>query len=76
MDDDRIDAGLFEQHHVAGEIARDLLVAHGVAAIFHHDDRVVVMQHMRQRLHQDLGLFLRAFWWSLDCRFGHFVRSG
>ena len=60
MDDDRIDAGLFEQNHVAGETARDALVAHRMAAVFHHDDRVVVMQHMRQRLHQDFGLPLRA----------------
>ena len=52
----RIDAGLFEQNHVAGEIARDRFVAHGVAAIFHHDDGVIVMQHVRQRLHQDIGL--------------------
>jgi hypothetical protein len=37
--DDRVDAGLLEQHHVAGEVARALLVAHGVAAVFHHDDR-------------------------------------
>ena len=60
MHDDRIDAGLFEQDHVAREIARLGLVAHGVAAIFHDDDRLVVAQHMRQRLHQDFGLFLRA----------------
>ena len=37
MHDDRVHAGLLEQHHVAGEIARDRLVAHGVAAVFHHD---------------------------------------
>ena len=58
--DDRIDAGLFEQDHVAGEIARDFLVAHGVAAVFDDDDRVVVAQHVRQRLHEDFGLLLRA----------------
>ena len=57
VDHHRIDAGLFEQDHVAGEIARGRLVAHGVAAIFHHHGRFVVMKHVRQRLHQDPGLF-------------------
>ncbi len=60
-DDDRIDAGLFEQNHIAREAAGHALVAHRMAAVFHHDDRVVVMQHMRQRLHQDFGLPLCAF---------------
>ena len=69
--DDRIQAGLLEQHHVAREIALLLLVAHGVAAIFHHDGRIVIAQHMRQRLHEDFGLFLRADF----RRFGH-GRSG
>ena len=54
--DDRIDARLLEQHHVAREVARLVLVAHGVAAVFDHDDRVVIAQHVRQRLHQDFGL--------------------
>ncbi len=61
VDDHRIDAGLLEQHHVLGEIARLVLVAHRVAAVFHHDDRVVVAQHVRQRLHQNFGLLLRAW---------------
>ena len=60
MDDDRIDAGLLQQHHVLGEVARLVLVAHRVAAILHDDDRLVVAQHMRQRLHQDFGLLLRS----------------
>ena len=55
----RIDRGLLEQHHVAGEIARGLLLAHGVAAIFHHDDFLVVALHVRQRLGQDARLGLR-----------------
>ena len=53
---DRVHAGLLEQDHVAREIARDLLVAHGVAAIFHHDGRLVVAQHVGQRLDEDFGL--------------------
>ena len=57
--DDRIDAGLLQKHHVLGEVARLVLVAHRVAAVLHDDDRVVVAQHVRQRLHQDFGLLLR-----------------
>ena len=60
VDDHGIDARLLEQNHVAGEVPRGRLVAHGVAAVFHDDRRLVVAQHVRQRLHQDLGLFLRA----------------
>ncbi len=56
--DHRIDAGLLQKHHVLGEIARLVLIPHGVAAVLHHDDRVVVAQHMRQRLHEDFGLLL------------------
>ena len=32
MDDHRVDARLLEEHHVLGEVARLLLVAHGVPA--------------------------------------------
>ena len=49
--DHGVDAGLFEQHDVAGEFARLRLVAHRVAAVFHHDGGIVVAQHVRQRLH-------------------------
>ena len=59
MDNNGIDPGLFAQNHVAREIPRDLVVAHGVAAILDDDDGVVVAQHMRKRLHQDRGLLLR-----------------
>ncbi len=59
MHDHRIDAGLLQKHHVLGEIARLVLIAHGVAAVFHHHDRIVIAQHVRQRLHQDFGLLLR-----------------
>ena len=58
MYDDGVDAGLFEQHDVAGELARLGLVAHGVAAVFHDHGGIVVAQHVRQRLHQDFGLLL------------------
>ncbi len=56
----RIDARLLEQNHVAGETAAHALVTHGVAAIFHDHDGIVVAEHVRQSLHQDLGLLLRA----------------
>ncbi len=72
VDDDGIDARLFEQNHVAREAARDRLVAHGMAAVLHHDDRIVVVQHMRQRLHQDFRLFLRIAF----AYFSHCVSSG
>ena len=60
VNDHRIDAGLLEQNHVAREVALLGLVPHRVSAIFHDDRRLVVAQHVRQRLHQDFGLFLRA----------------
>ena len=58
MNDDGIDTGLFEQNHVTGEIPRNLVVAHGMAAIFDDDDCIVIAQHMRQGLHQYRGLLL------------------
>ena len=61
---DRIDRGLLEQHDVAGEIARGLLLAHGVAAVFDHDDLLVVALHVRQRLRQDARLLERVDLWG------------
>lgn len=58
MDHDRIDRGLFEQHDVAGELPRQMLVAHGMATVFHHDDLVVIALHVRQRLREDARLFV------------------
>ena len=58
MHDHRIDPGLLQKHHVLGEVARLVLIPHRVTAILHHDDRIVVAQHVRQRLHQYLGLLL------------------
>ena len=60
MHDHGIEAGLLEQHDVAGEVAGDLLVAHGMAAILDDDDRIVMALHMRQGLGQDRGLVVRA----------------
>jgi hypothetical protein len=60
MHNHRIDAGLLQKHHVLGEVARLVFIAHRVTAVLHDDDRVVVAQHVRQRLHQDFGLLLRS----------------
>ena len=49
MHDDRVDAGLLEQRDVAGEGLAERGVAHGVAAIFHHDGLVLVALHVGQR---------------------------
>ena len=61
----RIDRGLLQQHDVAGEIARGLLLAHGMAAVFDDDDLLVVALHVRQRLRQDARLRLRDRSWGL-----------
>jgi hypothetical protein len=56
----RIDRGLLQQHDIAGEGARRLLLAHGVPAVFDHDDFLVVALHVRQRLGEDAGLVERG----------------
>ena len=55
----RVDGGLLHQHDVAGEALGQRLLAHGVAAVFHHDDFLVVALHVRQRLRQDMGDIVR-----------------
>src|SRR6516164_5184132 len=52
----RINGRLFQKHDVAGEFARQMLVAHSVPAILHHDGRFVVALHIRQGFRQDLSL--------------------
>ena len=56
MHDHGIDRGLLQQDDVAGERAREFLLAHGVPAVFHHDGLVVVALHVGQCLGQDAGL--------------------
>mgnify|MGYP002653728774 CR=1 FL=1 len=51
----RIDRGLLEQHDVARERARHLLVAHRVPAVLDDDGFLVIALHVRQRLGQDAG---------------------
>ena len=53
--DHRVDRGLLHQHDIARKAARGRLVAHGVAAVFHNHDLVVVALHMRQRFGEDVG---------------------
>ncbi len=51
MDDHGVDARLLHQHDVLGEMFADAAF-HGVAAIFHDDDLVVVFQDVGEGLHQ------------------------
>ena len=37
------------------KLLREALLAHGVTAVLHHDDLVVVALHVRERLRQDAG---------------------
>ena len=62
----RIDRGLLEQHDVAGEIARGLLLAHGMAAVFDHDGFLVVALHMRQRFERMRACVLRIDLLQID----------
>src|SRR4029077_20186291 len=55
MHHDRVDRGLFEQHDVAGDFARRVLVAHGVAAVFHYNDFLVVALHIGQGFGENAG---------------------
>ncbi len=61
----RVDAQQLEQHHVGGEQARDLVLAHGVAAVFDDHDLAVVDLDIRQGFGEGLGggptgVFLRG----------------
>jgi hypothetical protein len=68
----RVHAGLLEQHDVAGEIARHRFVAHGVAAVLHHHDRLVVVLHVRQRFGQNARLRVGV---GGNVGFGHVAES-
>jgi hypothetical protein len=66
VNDDRLHAGLLQQHDVLGEILRRLAVPHGVAAILDDDHLLVVALHVRQGLHEHLGAHVGVGEW-----FGH-----
>ena len=51
-------------YEVAGELVREARIDHGMPAIFHHDDLVVIALQEGQRLRQDAGGFV-------DRNFGH-----
>ena len=57
MDDDRVDADLLQQGDVAAELLREVLLAHRVAAVFHHHRRAGIAAQERQRVRQDMRLF-------------------
>ena len=54
----RVHADLLQQRDVAAEHVRQVFLAHGVAAVFHHDGGAGVAAQERQRMGQDLGLLL------------------
>jgi hypothetical protein len=60
MDDHRIDAHLLQQRDVAAEAQRRRLLAHRMAAVFHHDDLVVVALQEGQRAGEDRHLVERV----------------
>ena len=56
MDDQRVDADLLQQRHVARERYRQVRVAHGMAAIFDDERLAGIAPHERQRFGQHAGL--------------------
>ena len=46
-----------QHHHVAGKLLGELAVDHGMAAIFHHDDLVVIALQKGQGFREDAGRF-------------------
>ena len=52
MDDDGIDADLLDQDDVAGEDPGDLVIDHGMAAIFDDEGLAGIALHIGQRLFQ------------------------
>jgi hypothetical protein len=58
MNDDRIDAGLLQKRDILREGLSERGVAHGVAAIFHHDGLVFVALHIGQRPCKNVGFAL------------------
>lgn len=58
MHHDGVEAADLEHDDVAGKHARQFRVHHGVAAVFHHDDLVVIALQEGQRLREDAGRFV------------------
>ncbi|MNT87838.1 hypothetical protein D3C72_2283090 [compost metagenome] len=53
MDDDRVDARLLQKRNIGGKGLAQFGIAHGVAAIFHHDRLVLVALHEGQGLSKE-----------------------
>ena len=53
MHDDRVHAHLLQQSDVAAKLDREVILAHGVAAVLHHDGGAGVATQERQRLRQN-----------------------
>ena len=60
MHHDRVDANLLQQCDIAAELMRQILLAHRMAAVFHHHGRAGVTAQERQGLRQNTGLFGRG----------------
>ncbi len=60
MHHDRIQAHLFQQNDVGGEELAEMLLAHGVAAIFHHDRLAGVAFQIGQGGRECRGLAMRV----------------
>ena len=52
----RVDAHGFQQHDILGKIPRAFGIAHGMAAIFHHEGHAGIALQIRQRLDQRFRL--------------------
>ncbi len=61
MHDHRVDADLLQQGDVAAEIGGQVRLAHGVAAVFHHDGGAGVAAQIGQRPGDGVGLGGGAF---------------
>ena len=61
MDDDGVHAHLLQQRDVAAEVLGQVLLAHRMAAVLHHDRRAGVTAQKRQRLRQHAGPFGGGF---------------
>src|SRR5262249_44396856 len=61
---------------VAGKIARHLLPAHSMGAIFYDDNFLLVSLRIRQRLYQNWGLFFPIHLWGFSLSGGFYLCRG
>ena len=71
MNDDGVNADLFEQHDIAGKILCNRVIAHGVPAVFDHDRFPGVFAHVWQRIGQNTGfgqpIISRGYAFAVHC---------